>query len=209
LSDRFSSERLNTVDPELWRLFQAGNEWAFGRLAQKHYRALYNYAGKFSSDPDFIRDCIQELFLELWHRRANLKETEFVKAYLLRALRHRIIKESFRLKRFQSHDEVPFEMAQPQTSIEHRIIADEAQAQQLKRLNAQLAGLSVRQREVIYLRFYQSMDNEEIARIMEMNRQSVANLMYRTLKELKQNMLVSPAQFCLLLSSLLTTGLTR
>ena len=43
-----------------------------------------------------------------------------------------------------------------------------------------------RQREILYLRFNQNLNNEAIADIMGVNKQSVANLFYRTLVELKE-----------------------
>jgi RNA polymerase sigma factor (sigma-70 family) len=110
---------------KLWQRFKAGDAEALGQLAQTHYRALYNYATKFSSDPDFIRDSIQELYLELWERRNFLSETAFVKSYLLKALRHKLIKESIRLKRFHEPQVAIFDTDPSDPSIETNIIEAE------------------------------------------------------------------------------------
>jgi RNA polymerase sigma factor (sigma-70 family) len=50
-----------------------------------------------------------------------------------------------------------------------------------------LSGLSKRQQEVIYLRFYVDADIDEIAEIMGLNRQSVYNLLHEGLKKLKKS----------------------
>ena len=55
----------------------------------------------------------------------------------------------------------------------------------LKTLNQQINLLTRRQQEVIYLRFFESMDNEAIAQVMGISRPAVANLLYRTIQELK------------------------
>ncbi|MEO6283833.1 MAG: sigma-70 family RNA polymerase sigma factor [Dyadobacter sp.] len=178
---------------QLWQRFKAGDSEALGKIAQVHYRALYNYASKFSSDPDFIRDSIQELYLDLWERRSFLSETAFVKSYLLKALRHKLIKESIRLKRFQEPKQVFFDGENVDPSIESNIIDDENIRFQNGRLKRIITLLTKRQQEIIYLRFYQNLENEDIAQIMGLGRQSVSNLLYRTLKEIKD--IWVPAEF--------------
>lgn len=179
-------QNLSDVNVDLWLKFKAGDSGALGQLAQIHYRALYNYASKFSSDPDFIRDCLQELYLELWERRAFLSETAFVKSYLFKALRHKLIKENIRLRRFQEPKEVLFDADGSDLSIESHIIETEILKHRAKRLAQIISLLSKRQQEIIYLRFYQNLENEDIANIMNLGRQSVSNLLYRTLKEMKE-----------------------
>ncbi|NIJ54079.1 RNA polymerase sigma factor [Dyadobacter arcticus] len=170
---------------DLWQRFRAGDSAALGQLAHVHYRALYNYATRFTSDSDFIRDSIQELYLDLWERRSYLSETAFVKSYLLKALRHKLIKESIRLKRFQEPQSAFFDPENTDPSIETNIIEDENVRYQNGRLKQIITLLSKRQQEIIYLRFYQNLDNEDIAQVMGLGRQSVSNLLYRTLKEIK------------------------
>jgi len=181
-----NTEILSDVNVDLWLKFKSGDSDALGKLAQIHYRALYNYASKFSGDPDFIRDCLQELYLELWERRGFLSETAFVKSYLFKALRHKLIKENVRLKRFQEQKNVLFDGNDSDLSIESYIIENESSKYQAKRLTHIISLLSKRQQEIIYLRFYQNLENEDIANIMNLGRQSVSNLLYRTLKEMKE-----------------------
>lgn len=183
----------SALDTGLWTKFKAGDHLAFGELAQVHYRALYNYGTKFSQDSEFIRDCIQELYLELWERRSFLSETAFVKSYLLKALRHKLIKESVRLKRFKEPRELSFDADETDLSVESVIIENEHLRHQISRLNQIVSHLSKRQQEIIYLRFYQNLDNEDIAQVMSLGRQSVANLLYRTIKEIKD--IWVPAEF--------------
>jgi len=192
LSDVKSLSNNEDSNANLWLRFKSGDAVAFGELAQVHYRALYNYATKFSSDSEFIRDCIQELYLDLWERRSFLSETAFVKSYLLKALRHKLIKESIRMKRFKEPKEL-FDIDEADLSVESLIIENEHLNHQIKRLNHIVSHLTKRQQEIIYLRFYQNLENEDIAQIMSLGRQSVANLLYRTIKEIKD--IWMPAEF--------------
>ena len=57
---------------------------------------------------------------------------------------------------------------------------------ELNRLNLIISGLSKRQREVVYLRYYQGLGNDEIAEIMDIGKPGVANLLSKTLREMRE-----------------------
>lgn len=174
----------------LWDKFRAGDKEAFGKIALHYYQLLYNYGLNLNNNEDFVSDCIQELFLELWERRAFLSKTDFVKTYLLRALRNKIFKESIRLRRFKRPQDVQF-AAGADISIESQIVLNEEETAQIKQLSAVLQTLTTRQQEIVYLRFYQGLEFDEISGIMGLTRQSVANLLHRTLKKLKESWTVA------------------
>lgn len=183
--ERFTAADYKKLAPqELWQRFKTGDELAFGELAQMHYRSLYNYGLRLTMDSELVWDTIQDLLLELWDRRDTLGDAVFVKTYLLKALRYKLLKvlpqQAARHLDESSSDDLP-----PADSIEQQIIADESHTEQTRLLRQLMASLSKRQQEVLYLRFYQNLDNHEIAQIMGLERQSVANLLHRTFRELR------------------------
>ena len=52
-----------------------------------------------------------------------------------------------------------------------------------------LNKLSDRQREIIYMKYYQHMEYEDIGRVMDLNYQSARNLLTRALTALRKEML--------------------
>jgi len=161
---------LSAPPNELWQRFKAGDERALGELAKTHYRSLYNYGLRLTPDSDLVWDTIQDLWLELWDRRTTVGDAIFVKTYLLKSLRYKL------LKRIQSSpwdrtDQLSAANTPADSPIEQQIIDDENQAGQLAQLQRLMASLSKRQQEVLYLRFYQNLDNQEIAQIMGTERQ--------------------------------------
>ncbi|RYF73519.1 MAG: sigma-70 family RNA polymerase sigma factor, partial [Cytophagaceae bacterium] len=54
-------------------------------------------------------------------------------------------------------------------------------------LTRALDRLPRRQREAVYLKFYQNMGNEEISKLMDINIQSVYNLIFGALGNLKKH----------------------
>ena len=134
-----------------------------------------------------VEDCIQDLFLEVWQRREYLSDTEHVKFYLLKALRRKIYLETNSQQKWQheslnSNQEADF---MGEFSIEASIIEVETTEHHLRKLNQVLTQLTKREREVIYLKFYQEMDYEQIANLMSINYQSARNLIHTAIKELK------------------------
>lgn len=179
----------NQDDSELWNAFRAGDDVAFGKIAKQYYRSLFSYGVKFSKDREFVKDCIQDLFMELWAKRETIGDTGFVKFYLLKSLRRKIHRESQKQPWLTDDDDLDFEAENlGENSIEQQIIDIETSEALLKMLNQQINLLTKRQQEVIYLRFFENLDNESIAQVMSISKQAVANLLYRTIQELKDRL---------------------
>lgn len=173
---------------ELWLAFQKGDKGAYNTLVSLFYRTLYNYGTKLTPHTPVVEDCIQELFLDIWRRRTFLGATEHVKFYLLKALRRKIFLELKTLNKWphqplQEGEELDFI---GEFSVESQIIESETNDFHNRKLGSVLQKLSKRQREVIYLKFYQEMDYEQIAGMMSINYQSVRNLIHTAIKDLQQ-----------------------
>lgn len=162
---------------------------ALDALVRRHTRPLLNYGRKTGSGDDEIKDSLQEIFADLWTRRDRLETVQSVRAYLFMALRNRLLKTHRtavrRAELPDETDELPFPLS---FSVEEQWIADEAEGEQLRRLNAQLNALPPRQREAIYLKYYQNLTNEEIAGLLKINYQSVSNLLHRALFVLRNEL---------------------
>lgn len=181
----------------LWERFRVGDPEAFTKLTKLFYRPVYSYAIKLSRDDEFVADCIQELYLELWERRSFLGATTYVKPYLLKAIRNKIIKESIRLRRFREADELDF-TTEDDGSIELEIVTSEYEREKIDHLKQLVDQLSKRQQEIIYLRFYQNLEFDEISEVMGLARQSVANLLHRTIRDIRNKWII-PFIYCILL----------
>ena len=181
---------VNLLDEDLflWNEFRSGNAEAFGALIRVHYPDLFQYGTRFTKDKELVKDCLQDLFLELWANRETISETSFVKYYLLKSLRRRLNKKIGRSRYTGSWEELHFEsLFNGSPSIAVSIIREENLAELVRKMRQALAGLSKRQQEVIYLRFYLDADIDEIGEIMGLNRQSVYNLLHEGLKKLKKS----------------------
>jgi DNA-directed RNA polymerase specialized sigma24 family protein len=70
---------------------EGGDRNAFLALYTSHYQALFSYGITLTSNTELIKDCLQGLFLEVWHKQRHLdKEIKNVRAYLFTWLSTRV-----------------------------------------------------------------------------------------------------------------------
>ena len=174
-------------EEKTWESFKSGNREVFEQIFRTHIRVLYKYGSRFTHDPGLVEDCIQDLFLDLWHKRQSLGTTDSVKRYLLGSLRRRIIRQIQRKSSENAHIELENYDFHLELNAEDEHIAAERGVEQQKKLKGAMSELTQRQREVIYLKYFQEMSYEEIASVMEISYQSARNLVYAALKLMKKH----------------------
>jgi len=174
-------------DKVIWQRFLAGEADAFERLMTLHFRTLFHYGSKFSKDKEFVKDNIQDLFLNLWERRQNLSSDVVVRPYMMASLR-RLMHRNSKSKPLVS--DFPFEEHNGnfdiEFSVEDEYIENESSLGITQKLKKLLDELPERQKEVIYLKFFQEMDRGQISEIMNISPQTVSNLLQIAIKQLKR-----------------------
>jgi RNA polymerase sigma factor (sigma-70 family) len=173
-------------DSVLWTNLKAGDEKSFSLLFEKYYGNLVQYGNSFSPFAEKVQDCVQDVFTDVWVYRQSLNDSVVVKAYLLSSVRKRIARLQERdhiFRKTTSMDSIKFLF---DFSIEHQLITDELTAEKVSHLNKLLNDLPARQKEALYLRYYQGLDVEEIADMLQVNYQSANNLLHRALLNLRK-----------------------
>lgn len=174
------------VDLALWQAFKSGDKEAFSKIYKENIDDLLSYGYRITSDRQLIRDSIQDLFLNLWQTRLNLSDTDSIRFYLYRSLRNKIL-EGIKKNNYTKIDSTNlFEDIIGALSIEDDLIETEQLSEQLLRLKRAIHQLSKRQQEIIQLRYYHDFSFDQIAEMMQINHQSVRNLLYRAITELRQ-----------------------
>lgn len=152
-----------------------------------------------TDDPDLVKDSIQDIFVRLWTNRATIKPTDNIKYYLLHALKNQLINvaKAPAQSRVGSIEEAgDFIMHFPPDS---ELLRKEQHGEQARRLQEALNGLTPRQKEIIYLRYFEELSYEEIASIMNISVKGAYKLLYRAVDALKEIMKISRKDLLLLL----------
>lgn len=168
----------------LWQQSKSGDSVAFCQLADKQYRTLFNYATNFTADKEFIKDSIQELLIHIWEKRQSI-DIQYVSIYFLRSLRNQLLQEFRRNNSYSFLEIDKAEQLSDYQTIETDIEKLETYSENEYRVKNAINDLPKRQKEAVFLKYYQGMENEQIADMMQVNRQSVANLLFKAISSLK------------------------
>ncbi len=168
---------------QLWQKLLNGEATALELIYQQNAALLTAYGYKLTQNKEIINDAIQDIFINLWQKKAQLPVVQNIKAYLLKSLRNRILR-ILESRSLTGNGEQPNEAIQD--SFENRIILEELEQETLSRLHLCIQNLPTRQKEVINLRYFQNLKTEEIAEVLDINYQSVSNLLYKGIKALKK-----------------------
>ncbi|MBN8664799.1 MAG: sigma-70 family RNA polymerase sigma factor [Chitinophagales bacterium] len=172
---------------ELWISFLQGESESVSALMRIYFKDLAQYGMRFTNDKELIKDVIQELFFNLWERRTYLSESVQVKPYLFACLRRLIYKKVKELRRVSliTSEDLEVENFSFSVTIDEAIIANESSNAISNHFNGLIESLPKRQREVIYLKFFQSFSREEISSILGITPQTVSNLLQIALNRLR------------------------
>jgi RNA polymerase sigma factor (sigma-70 family) len=182
----------STDDAALWLAFRSGDNKALGILAERYFTTLKRYGLKFMVDETVVDDCIQDLFLELWQNRHKISQTASVKFYLLKSVRNSIIEYLRYQKRFANEESLHWDTALPDHfNAESLLIEQETLDSLVAQVNAQMSDLPKREREALYLRYFENLSVAEISDIMGVNKQSVSNFLQKALTKIRTKWLVT------------------
>ena len=178
----FESVKNLTKEQEqtLWKDMISGNKKSFEDLYKQYFQALINYGFRITKNENLIEDAVQELFISIWNNRTNLSEVNEVKFYLFRSLKNRILRQLEKDIFDKSEDVDVYLDLLISISEEQKKINSEQLNTNLDTLQRAIAHLPLRQQEVINLKYYHDFTLDEIAKLMDVNKQSVSNLLFRS-----------------------------
>lgn len=174
-------------DQALWDQLRGGDKAALASIYQTQVDALFRYGCQFTPDQGLVQDCIQDLFIELWKNHASIGTTTAIRQYLLVALRRKIVRQLQQQSGRQERAErVQMSAPKHEAGADQQIIEAEQVTTQQERIAGALSLLSDRQREVLYLKYFEELDYKQIAEMLGINYQSVRNTASAGLKALRK-----------------------
>ncbi|MCC5928751.1 MAG: sigma-70 family RNA polymerase sigma factor [Cyclobacteriaceae bacterium] len=170
------------------------SEDEFVQLYKGMYKKLLSYGIKICPDDEVVRDCIHEIFLDIWTNRQKYENLKNIEIYLLKVVRNRLIDHYRSIRKFLDHDIQKLEYAGSENRIpvnfsisqEDIIIQDEDQQHLTQKIANLLNQLTDRQREIIFLKFYNGLNDKQISEITGLQNQSVRNKAHQALTKMKK-----------------------
>jgi RNA polymerase sigma-70 factor (ECF subfamily) len=170
---------------------QQGDSLAFNRLVLKWEKSIYNVALRMLQDPEEAAEVTQEVFLAAYKNIRRFRHDAKFSTWLYRIgvnqcitrLRRRPPGLHYSLDDRDSSFEVAGRM-QPVESHEAEVLRDESKTH----VRRALESLSLEQKAVVELKFFQELTFEQIASVVQVPLSTVKSRLYAGLETLKSRL---------------------
>lgn len=159
---------------------------AFDEFYHQYVSSLFSYGMSITKQADLVQEAIQLLFTNLYQKRHTISIKSSPKSYLMTSLRRLIIEQ---MNKLNNYEDLDFDagLGFSVSSHEDKIVSDDQQNEQIQKLNEAKSKLTKRQTEVIYLKFDQELNYDEISLIMNLTKDASYKLVNQALKRLSEN----------------------
>ncbi len=170
-------------EKELWEQFLKGDETAFNRILTQYSEKMFNYGYRLCLNEELVKDCIQDIFLRLWNDRSSISPTDSITWYLLKCTKNSVLRE---MKKWYNNEELENDyFFNVEFDIETKLITDLENQNLGNKIKSLINQLPNRQKEILYLRFYDNLTLPEISELLDINQQSVYNLLQKAYKSFR------------------------
>jgi RNA polymerase sigma-70 factor (ECF subfamily) len=174
-----------------WSGMEGGDRTAFLALYKSHYQALFSYGIALTANRELTKDCLQELFLEIWHKQSSPnKEIKNVRAYLFTWLRRKMFHELAVQSGKIFTDEMIESFATKELGYDELLIAFQKSEEEKAQLTNALKKLTKKQLEIIRMKFFENLSYAKIAAKTSLAPRTVYNLIYEAIRHLRETMMV-------------------
>jgi RNA polymerase sigma-70 factor (ECF subfamily) len=168
-------------DADLLARLQRDDTNALELALRQHWALVVDYIGRLTGSEDAAEDIAQRAFCQLWDRRAQWRSTGSLRALLCRIARNYAVSEHRRQRADVRSAETFVELNRPTSPSR-----DGFETEQLRSaLDREISLLPERRREILVLRCVHDLSYKEIADVMNIAQQTVANQLSSALATLR------------------------
>ena len=170
---------------KLIKRLKRGDTFAFDEIYRKYTKKIYSISLSYLKNKEDAEGVVQEVFLNLWRKRADLKDQSNFDAYLF-TITYNTIRKRFRKlsreRKYQENYSRTISIGDDSTNaeIEYKNLVELAETA--------ISRLSERQKEVYHLNMQEGMTSEEISKKLGISRRTVENHLYRAKAYLKKSL---------------------
>lgn len=158
---------------------------AFREIYEEFIDALFSYGCKITRDRELVKDCIQDIFIDLQRLQPNLNHPEYIEFYLFKSLKNCILqrfKENKKMESLPIEEMVVFDL---KFNIEQDAFDLESDRLRTEKLKGILQTIDPQKRELLFLKFSTGLNYVEIGQMLGLNPDTVKKQVYRTLDHLR------------------------
>lgn len=169
-------------DPELLIAIKRGDHSAFKKFFEKHHSYLYHFLLKKGVSEQQAEDLVQQAFVLIWEKRAQIDETKSLRAFLFRIAYTRMLNVFRDTAKFDENADISHE--EGSEDIENNLEAKELG----EIIENSISSMPEKRQAVFRLCFIQEFTYKEAAEFLEVSVKTIENHMGLALKELRSKL---------------------
>lgn len=182
--------KIESSDMLLWQRIACSEYDAFNEMYERYWDVLLHIALKKMGNMDGAMDLVQDLFIDIWQKRHAIAVQSSLKSYLVSALYFKIFMhfrrqgvqqrhvDHYRIFSEQYDDGELFAVSLYEKNYESLLSAIEHSVQEMPD----------RVKEVFQLKYYSSLNNQQIAENLGLSTQTVKNQLSKALQQIRRHM---------------------
>ena len=182
-------------DAEIMLRVKAGDDDAFGYLAQKYRRAMVHFMFRTTRTQAAAEDLAQEVFLRVYRSRQSYEASAKFTTWLYRIATNLAINHVRDTKYERPENTVSvdardeetgqsFDLADGSLTAEQNLVRRE----RLMAIRARVLALPDKQRTAVLMHKYQSMDYKQIAEVLKLSESATKSLLFRAYETLREQL---------------------
>lgn len=164
-----------------WEGMRKGNHSAFTEIYRLVFSRLYRYGCRIAAESQ-VEEELQELFIHLWENRNNLPPVDSPLAYLLCALRNRLLDA---IRQEKKNPVLPTGLL---LDFNYELQDESYLISGSETLQKAIAKLSPQQKEVIYLLYFNELSATEVAEVLSLKIRTVYNTAHQAITALRKHL---------------------
>lgn len=172
---------------QYWERLRKGDKQALFELYNSVYFHLVRFGLKITANDELVKDCVTQLFFQLWEKHAKLQAVTQVRAYLFTSLRRMLLdKLEYYSKTVAAISRLSVKEEQEELPYEEIIIRVQHDEELRQRLYRAMEQLTPRQKELIRLMFFEGLTYEQVAAQTSQSIKTAYNTIYNAIQVLRK-----------------------
>lgn len=169
-----------------------GSKTAFLDIYYENYKTLFSYGFSLTGDKELTKDCIQDMFLEIWNTRISINgDVQNVRSYLCTWLRRKISRIKSRISKERYLHSCSEDHDDNISSYETLLIAFQDDKEKKERLMRALSHLTKKQLEIIRYKFFENLSYEAIAIKTNLSIRTIYNSIHIAVRHLREDIVMA------------------
>ena len=188
------------VSVDLLRNLRDGDAMAFQKIYERFAPVLYQRLLRLLKDPDTVEEILQDAFLKLWEKRAQIDPEQAFTTYLYRIADHLAMDVFRKISRDKAlQQELWASTLSFYLHTEETFLAKEQQ----HLLTTAINQLPPKRKQILILCKLEEKSYQEVADLMGISVSTVSNQLVKAIKEIKHSLLQSTRSEQMIFSLLL------